>query len=51
MLAGNGTGFWVSDEYGPYIYRFDSKGKMDLAVRPPEAYIPKRNGTQRYIES
>lgn len=51
VLAANGTGFWISDEYGPYIYRFDSQGKMELAVRPPEAYIPKRNGTQRYTGS
>ena len=37
--------FWVSDEYGPYIYKFSSTGKMIQAIRPPEAYIPRRNGT------
>jgi len=42
-------GFWISDEYGPYVYRFDKAGKMAMAVRPPEAYVPKRNGTQRYV--
>ena len=42
-------GFWISDEYGPYIYKFDKTGKMDTAVRPPDAYIPKRNGVQRYV--
>ena len=47
VMASKG-GFWISDEYGPYVYQFDSQGKMKVAVRPPDAYIPKRNGTQRY---
>ncbi|KAL4796925.1 esterase-like activity of phytase-domain-containing protein [Aspergillus venezuelensis] len=37
--------FWVSDEYGPYIYRFDRAGKMVFALQPPQAYIPRRNGS------
>lgn len=36
--------FWVSDEYGPYIYHFDPLGKMLAAIRPPPAYLPMRNG-------
>lgn len=48
VLDPNG-GFWISDEYGPYLYRFDEHGKMITAVRPPDAYIPKRNGTQRFV--
>ena len=40
-------GFWISDEYGPYVYRFDKQGKMTMAVRPPAAYIPVRNGADR----
>ncbi len=45
-LALNKDGsFWVSDEYGPYIYKFDPTGKMVTAIRPPEAYIPRRNGS------
>lgn len=39
--------FWISDEYGPYVYKFDRSGRMVLAIRPPEAFIPYRNGTQR----
>ena len=38
-------GFWVSDEYGPYIYKFSANGKMEQAIMPPDAYIPHRNGT------
>jgi len=45
----NDGGFWISDEYGPYVYKFDKTGKMDMAVRPPDAYIPMRNGVQRYV--
>ncbi|KAI0186228.1 esterase-like activity of phytase-domain-containing protein [Xylaria flabelliformis] len=40
--------FWVSDEYGPYIYLFSSKGKMLTAIRPPESIVPKRNGTDSF---
>ena len=37
--------FWVSDEYGPYVYKFSSKGLMLQAIMPPPAYIPRRNGS------
>ncbi|KAI0413171.1 esterase-like activity of phytase-domain-containing protein [Xylaria grammica] len=40
--------FWVSDEYGPYIYLFSSEGEMLTAIRPPESIIPKRNGTDSF---
>jgi hypothetical protein len=40
--------FWVSDEYGPYIYQFSSTGEMIQAIRPPDAYIPRRNGTESF---
>ncbi|KAJ2986244.1 hypothetical protein NUW58_g5119 [Xylaria curta] len=40
--------FWVSDEYGPYIYLFSPEGKMLTAIRPPESIIPKRNGTDSF---
>ncbi len=40
--------FFISDEYGPYIYRFSATGKMLSAIRPPEALIPMRNGVQDF---
>ncbi|KAI0872437.1 esterase-like activity of phytase-domain-containing protein [Hypoxylon argillaceum] len=40
--------FWVSDEYGPYIYLFNPEGEMLTAIRPPEAIVPKRNGTDSF---
>ena len=44
VIASDG-GFWVSDEYGPYIYKFSRRGKMQLAIQPPYAYLPHRNNT------
>src|SRR5262249_9692703 len=40
--------FFVSDEYGPYIYRFSAQGRMLGAIRPPEAFIPHRNGADHF---
>jgi hypothetical protein len=37
--------FWISDEYGPFIYHFNSVGRMTGAIRPPPAYLPMRNGS------
>lgn len=36
--------FWVSDEYGPYVYKFSRQGRMLQAIQPPAAYLPHRNG-------
>lgn len=47
VLNADGS-FWVSDEYGPYIYRFDSAGLMIGAIRPPAAIIPMRNGSESF---
>lgn len=44
MLNKDGS-FWVSDEYGPYIYKFSPTGTMLEAIRPPNAILPIRNGT------
>lgn len=36
--------FYISDEYGPYIYHFSASGRMISAVQPPAALLPVRNG-------
>lgn len=36
--------FWISDEYGPFLYKFDKHGRMLAAVPPPDALLPVRNG-------
>jgi hypothetical protein len=43
VLMRDGT-FFIGDEYGPYIYHFSAIGRMLSAIRPPEAFIPKRHG-------
>jgi len=46
-LNKDGT-FWISDEYGPYIYLLSKKGKVLQTIVPPEAIIPKQNGTTNF---
>lgn len=47
VLARDGS-YWISDEYGPYIYHFGRSGKLLTAIQPPAAYIPTRNGTTSF---
>ena len=30
----------MSDEYGPYIYKFTSDGRLLEAIQPPNAVLP-----------
>ncbi|KAH6843295.1 esterase-like activity of phytase-domain-containing protein [Chaetomium sp. MPI-CAGE-AT-0009] len=40
--------FWISDEYGPFVYRFNKQGQMVAAIQPPDAILPIRNGEVSY---
>jgi hypothetical protein len=40
--------FFMADEYGPYIYRFSAEGRMLSAIRPPDAFIPRRDGRDSF---
>ncbi|KAG5717480.1 hypothetical protein E4T56_gene4858 [Termitomyces sp. T112] len=33
--------FWLSDEYGPYIYRFATDGSLIQTIQPPNAFLPR----------
>jgi hypothetical protein len=44
-------GFFIGDEYGPYIYRFSATGRMLAAIRPPEAFIPQRKGRDHFASN
>jgi len=44
-------GFFIGDEYGPYIYRFSPAGRLLAAIRPPEAFLPKRKGTEHFASN
>ncbi|KAF2663398.1 hypothetical protein BT63DRAFT_126209 [Microthyrium microscopicum] len=48
LVLNDDGSFWISDEYGPYVYKFNSNGKMIEAIRPPNAFIPQRNGTESF---
>jgi hypothetical protein len=37
LALGNDGTFWISDEYGPYVYQFKPNGKMITAIRPVDA--------------
>lgn len=39
VLNSDGS-FWMSDEYGPYIYKFSDAGTLIQAIAPPEAILP-----------
>src|SRR5215471_19959496 len=41
-------GFFIGDEYGPYVYRFSAAGRLVAALRPPEAFIPRRQGKDNF---
>ncbi|KAI1380489.1 esterase-like activity of phytase-domain-containing protein [Hypoxylon crocopeplum] len=43
LYVNDDSSFWVSDEYGPYIYLFGPDGKMLSAIRPNDAIVPVRN--------
>ncbi len=50
-MLGDGT-FWVSDEYGPYVYHYNQHGELIEAIRPPDAFIPKRlNASSQPVEN
>jgi len=34
-------GFWVSDEYGPALYRFNAAGELQETMLPPAALLPR----------
>jgi len=45
------AGFFIGDEYGPYIYRFSPSGRLLAAIRPPEAFLPKRKGKEHFASN
>ncbi|KAG6879231.1 hypothetical protein C0992_004292 [Termitomyces sp. T32_za158] len=40
LVANDDGSFWVSDEYGPYIYRFSATGQLIQTIQPPKAILP-----------
>lgn len=48
LVLGLDGSFWISDEYGDYIYHFSPLGRMIGAIRPPNAFIPLRNNAESF---
>ena len=44
MIVDGWDRFWVSDEYGPYVYHFDAAGHLLQALQPPSAVLPRIGG-------
>jgi hypothetical protein len=39
---------FISDEYGPNIYRFSAEGRLMSATQPPAALVPMRKGAPNF---
>ncbi len=50
IINPDGT-LWISDEYGPYVWKFTADGKLLSVIRPPEALIGKRNGGDSFASN
>lgn len=42
---------YISDEYGPYVFKFSASGVLQAAIRPPAAIIPQRNGADSFASN
>ncbi|KAI0682256.1 esterase-like activity of phytase-domain-containing protein [Earliella scabrosa] len=48
-IALNADGsFWMSDEYGPYIYLMSAEGQLIQAIEPPDAFLPRFKGVLNF---
>ncbi|GMF61487.1 unnamed protein product [[Candida] boidinii] len=45
------NGFWITDEYGPLMYKFDPTGLLLEAIAPPEAFLPLRKGVRSFASN
>ena len=43
--------FWISDEYGPYIYKYSSDGQLQDVIQPPAAILPLDESGEFYFTS
>ncbi|KAG6807694.1 hypothetical protein H0H93_001205, partial [Arthromyces matolae] len=51
-LVANADGtFWISDEYGPYIYKYTSDGQLIQTIQPPDAILPLDKNGNLYFTS
>ncbi|KAJ3506125.1 hypothetical protein NLJ89_g7041 [Agrocybe chaxingu] len=41
LVTNKDGSYWISDEYGPYIYRFSASGLLLQTIQPPAAVLPR----------
>ncbi|KIK63497.1 hypothetical protein GYMLUDRAFT_197129 [Collybiopsis luxurians FD-317 M1] len=41
LVAHSDGTYWISDEYGPYIYRYTADGILIQTIQPPDAFLPR----------
>lgn len=41
----------ISDEYGPYVWKFSRDGKLQSVIQPPAAVLPRRNGALSFASN
>lgn len=46
ILGSSDRSYWLSDEYGPYIYRFSASGHLLQSIQPPSAVLPRDSSGQ-----
>ena len=42
LVLAPGGGYWVSDEYGPAVFRFDAQARLEETILPPDALLPRQ---------
>lgn len=48
LVVNRDGSFWVSDEYGPYVWLLAANGTILSAIRPPDAIVPQRGGVDSF---
>ncbi|KIK63498.1 hypothetical protein GYMLUDRAFT_222584 [Collybiopsis luxurians FD-317 M1] len=43
LVAHSDGTYWISDEYGPYIYHYAANGSLIQTIQPPDAFLPLDN--------
>ena len=42
---------WISDEYGPFVYKFGANGQLIETLIPPQAILPYQNGVLNFTSA
>ncbi|KAG8884668.1 hypothetical protein FRB98_002268 [Tulasnella sp. 332] len=50
VLNSDGS-FFVGDEYGAYLYKFNADGSLNYVIQPPPAVIPMLNGVVNFTSA